>query len=346
MDWPFFVVILFVKNMKQILLLACVAFLVACTSGQTNRVKIENEFPSVKVPGMITSQEDAVKYVVKNYWRQFLDSDRLSGVKDLSNEVDSASRKIYVLGIDTNKFEQAFTDYSVALAMLGQIDYKSTCSGIRQLFQTADSIALAGDSTFLFKLMTLSEKYFYDPNSPYLNEEVYIPVLEGVLSSKAVGELDKMQYEYQLRIAQLNRKGTPAGDFKYEKADGSKGSLYGIKGEYTIVFFNNPDCPSCVEIRETLKSVPVIEQMTDSGKLKVLAIYIDEQVELWRNNKSKYPSNWIYAYDHTLTLRDNTLYGLRAIPSLYLLDKDKKVLLKDAGVQAVMGYFANLEGQN
>lgn len=319
--------------------------LVAC-KGQKEQIQVENEFPSVKVPGMITSQQDAVRYVVKNYWGQFLDSDRLSKIKDLSTQMDSASRKVYVLGIDTNKFEQAFTDYSVALVMLQQLDYKSTCSSVKELFQKADSIALAGDSTFLFQLMKLGEKYFYDPNSPYLNEEVYIPVVEGVLASKAIGELDKMQYEYQLRIAQLNRKGAPAADFKYEKADGSKGSLYDIKGDYTLIFFNNPDCPSCSEIREALKSVPGIEQMTVSGKLKILAMYIDEQIEPWRSNKAKYPSNWIYAHDYTLTLRDNTLYGLRAIPSLYLLDKDKKVLLKDAGVQAVLGYFSNLGEQN
>ncbi|MEG0517273.1 MAG: DUF5106 domain-containing protein [Bacteroidales bacterium] len=331
---------------RKLIYVAFLVLSVVACKGQKEQVKVDNEFPLVKVPGMITSQQDAVNYVVKNYWRQFLDRERLSKVKDLSTQMDRASRKGYVLGVDTNKFEQAFTDYSVALVMLQQMDYERTCSSVKELFQKADSIALAGDSTFLFRLMTLGEKYFYDPNSPYLNEEVYIPVVEGVLASKAIGELDKMQYEYQLRIAQLNRKGTQAADFQYEKADGSKGSLYDIKGDYTLIFFNNPDCPSCAEIREALQSVPEIEKMATSGRLKVLAMYIDEQIEPWRNNKAKYPSNWIYARDPTRTLRDNTLYGLRAIPSLYLLDKDKKVLLKDAGVQAVLGYFDNLRVQN
>ena len=36
---------------------------------------------------------------------------------------------------------------------------------------------------------------------------------------------------------------------------------------------------------------------------------------------------------------ENELYGLRAIPSLYLLDKEKRVILKDAPVEIVIEYL-------
>jgi hypothetical protein len=147
-----------------------------------------------------------------------------------------------------------------------------------------------------------------------------------------------MQYEYQHRICSLNRAGTPAADFKFEEMKGNKGSLYGIKGDYTLVFFNNPGCHACGEILETIVNSPVAEMFT-SGKVKVLAMYIDEDIEAWRENRGKFPKEWIYAHDHKMILRDNNIYGLRAIPSLYLLDKEKRVILKDAPVGKVISYL-------
>ena len=53
-------------------------------------------------------------------------------------------------------------------------------------------------------------------------------------------------------------------------------------------------------------------------------------MDLWQEHIGDYPKEWIIAYDPSLTLRNMDIYNIRAIPSLYLLDKDKKVLLKDA----------------
>jgi hypothetical protein len=38
-------------------------------------------------------------------------------------------------------------------------------------------------------------------------------------------------------------------------------------------------------------------------------------------------------------LRNNELYGIRAIPSMYLLDSNKEVILKDAVAEMVVEYF-------
>ena len=41
------------------------------------------------------------------------------------------------------------------------------------------------------------------------------------------------------------------------------------------------------------------------------------------------PDNWINSYDKSMKMKNDELYDLRAIPTLYLLDQDKVVLLKD-----------------
>ena len=79
--------------------------------------------------------------------------------------------------------------------------------------------------------------------------------------------------------------------------------------------------------------------MVSVGKVKVLSMYIDEDLKGWSENRNKFPQEWIYAYDHNMILRDNNIYGLRAIPSMYLLDKEKRVILKDAPVGKVISYL-------
>ncbi|HBK95202.1 MAG TPA: DUF5106 domain-containing protein, partial [Porphyromonadaceae bacterium] len=40
------------------------------------------------------------------------------------------------------------------------------------------------------------------------------------------------------------------------------------------------------------------------------------------------------------TITKQKLYDIKAIPTLYLLDKDKKVILKDTSIEAIESFFA------
>ena len=52
----------------------------------------------------------------------------------------------------------------------------------------------------------------------------------------------------------------------------------------------------------------------------------------WLNYRHNIPASWINSYDKQLRLRDEELYDLKAIPSLYLLDSEKRVMLKDCNL--------------
>ena len=312
----------------QILAVAiAAAVLSACggSNGGGDKSVNDGSFPMVSPPSYINDQEQAIKYIARNFWDNFF-----------KIELDGKERKDAVHGVDSLAFLNTFGMYAQLATMVGAQVMEAP---IAELFQNLDSLALNGERKPLLAVMELMEKYFYDPNSPVLDEEMYLRALKGILDSKSLSEIDKMQYEYQHRICSLNRAGTPAADFAFELLNGKKGSLYGIKGDYTLVFFNNPGCHACGEILENIVNSPVA-QMVSNGKVKVLAMYIDEDLKGWKENRSKFPEEWIYAHDHQMILRDNNIYGLRAIPSLYLLDKEKRVILKDAPVEKVVSYFA------
>lgn len=64
-----------------------------------------------------------------------------------------------------------------------------------------------------------------------------------------------------------------------------------------------------------------------------------EELDEWRKHLNVFPKKWVNAYDKTFAIKDRQLYDLRAIPTLYLLNKDKTVLLKDATSQAIEEYL-------
>ena len=176
----------------------------------------------------------------------------------------------------------------------------------------------------------LADRVLGDPNSPLRNDEFYIPVLRAQLSSPWYDEYERLAPEYRLSLASQNRIGEPANDFRYTLASGATGTLYGLRAEYVLLFINNPGCPMCREIRKAISASPMLTELIEHGRLRVLALYPDENLDEWRAYREQIPASWINAYDDGCMLREKGLYDLSAIPSLYLLDAQKRVLVKDA----------------
>ena len=149
-------------------------------------------------------------------------------------------------------------------------------------------------------------------------------------SSPLVPPEKRAVYEYDAKMCSINRTGSPAADFRFMDKAGRSHTLYGIDAEYTLLFFSNPGCEACKYIIDALESDTALGSMVSSGRLAVANIYIDEDIEAWYGYQDIYPDSWYNGYDPDFIIRTDLLYNVRAIPSLYLLDRDKKVLLKDA----------------
>ena len=176
--------------------------------------------------------------------------------------------------------------------------------------------------------VAMSEKLFHDPNSPLRSDELYIPVLEAQIAAPFYDEYEKMVPEYDLALASQNRIMQGANDFRYTVATGRTSNLYSLKADFILIYINNPGCPMCRQIQEQLVASQIVAEALKSKRLKILAIYPDEDLTLWHQHPL--PKEWINGYDKGRRLEKDRLYDLRAIPSLYLLDRDKKVLVKDS----------------
>lgn len=185
---------------------------------------------------------------------------------------------------------------------------------------------------------TLGEELLYDPNSPLRSDELFIPVLEAMASSQWLNEYEQARPRHLLGLVCQNRVGAPANDFRYTLEDGSSSTLYALKAPYTLLFISNPGCPMCRSLRGEISSSPMLSTMIERGTLRLLMLYPDQELEEWHRHRQEIPSQWIYAYDRGCILQRDQLYDLKAIPTLYLLDQEKRVLLKDVVDVALIEY--------
>lgn len=208
----------------------------------------------------------------------------------------------------------------------------------KQQIDTLLSRSKQGSKEMFLGFMELAEKHLADPNSPLRNEECYIPFLEYAIKEGKIDEAYKERYSFQLRNALKNRVGTIANDFTYITREGTTGTLKSIKANYTLIYFNNPDCHDCKRVYNILAGdSPTLAHLVARGELAILALYPDESLTSWNKNKGIYPYNWIVArYARDI---DRERYNIPAIPSTYLLDKNKKVIYKDAIIEAVESYL-------
>lgn len=176
----------------------------------------------------------------------------------------------------------------------------------------------------------LAERVLHDPNSPLRDEERYIPVLRGKLASPWYDTLERLGTETELRLALRNRVGEQAGDFRCTLASGATTRLYDLRADYTLLLLTDPECPMCRRTTEELLASPRLNELAERGTLRILTLYSGEDTAAWRRSLSHAPRGWLHACDAACTVRDEGIYDLRALPALYLLDREKRVLVKDS----------------
>ena len=280
-------------------------------------------FPAVSVPAMLSGQ-DAAEYAAEHFWNRYFDSTAAwAGISDT-----------LIGGVRQEDMTAAVREYLLAL---WSIPYDRAFKAQTHLITLAETSLERDTSGHIYDWFTATmESALWNPLSELRNEGLYIPVIESILRTRRTGEHYSAYYQQQLTTCRNNSPGTPAADFTFTDAKGRPHSLYGTPGEYTLLLFSNPGCPACRGIISLLKDSPQINSMVRDGRMTLLSIYIDEDVAEWFKGLSDYPEEWITGHNQDLTIRDALIYDVRAIPSLYLLDRDKKILFKDISPNMLM----------
>ena len=283
---------------------------------------IHTSFPLPTVPVVITDPDEAMLYLSKHFWDQFPFADTtLIGKPDIT--------------------EQGFVDYIQILNEIPHVDAEKSL--VFMLDKAKETPAM------YVHFASLYTKYLYEPNSPFRNEELYIPVVNNLLKSGLLSETDQSVYGFHQEMIMKNRVRTTATDFVYTLANGDKKKMHALQSSYLILFFTNPDCPACAALTQELSNSKALWSMFSmnnppiNSMLTVLSIYPDSNIDQWRKALPNLPQkHWVNAYDDGTVITNKRLYDIKAIPTLYLLNKNKEIILKDTSLEEIEKYFRKL----
>jgi len=304
---------------KWIVLIVFLMLLFSCSSSSqnaANKNKSESQgaYKVPVVPMVLNTPQQKMDYLMVHYWDNFHFNDSTSLNKPLVAE-------------------QAFADF---INLLSSVPLEKATIGLSVLMHKAGT-----DAKMLQFFQGLGEKYLYDPNSPVRNERFYCSLLEPYLASTLIDDDWKIRPGKQYELAQKNKVGTKALDFTYTLKNEAESNLYGVKSKFLLLFFHNPGCTDCKEQREKILASSLLTKLQEDGSLKVLSLYPDQDLSEWKKYYSELPDNWINGYDKQAKMKDEEVYDLKAIPSLYLLNDQKIVLLKDARFEEIEAFLFN-----
>ena len=291
----------------------------SCTIPQKNDEKsVQNRPKSFKMPEIpisFTSREQISTYLADHYWDNFDFTDTTY--------------------INRPNVKQAFNDY---IFIVNSIPLSKGISSINKTLSKAEA-----NQAMLAHFSVLFEKSLDEPNSPTRNEDLHISVLNYIIESDNVQDIDKIRPKELLKIALKNRPDSIASDFAITLESGKTVMLHDIKADYTLMYMYVPDCRVCAELVSGLKISGILSPLIKSGKLKIVAVYPDTDLEAWRNHLDEIPKEWINGYDTKHVINEDKLYDIKATPTIYLLDKNKRVLIKDAAsIQPVEIYIMSV----
>ena len=277
-----------------------------------------SELPLPDVPLTLQEPAERAAYVLAHFW----------DAMDFGDTLRALNRPF---------MEQAFANF---VSILPYADGPARRDAVAALLTAA-----AVDSAAYATVVDIAEHYLDDPNSPMRSEEDYLLFLEHITTSPPTAfALPLERYRYQLEDARKNRPGMPAADFAFVTRAGQASSLHAevralanlkpsgaAEGRLLLVFYD-PDCDHCREVMAALQADAPLARRVAEGALAVVAVYSGEDRALWERTAPALPAAWTVGYESG-ALQDEGRYVLRALPTLYLIGADGRVVLKDCNPQ-------------
>ena len=130
-----------------------------------------------------------------------------------------------------------------------------------------------------------------------------------------------------------------AQELMYERTDGSALTLDSLPdSRMTLLLFYDPDCGDCQQELFVMRHSSQLRQAIAEARLQVLAVCTEPNDSLWRHTVSEMPPTWVPVMLRTDNWFDSP-YDLSSLPAMYLLGKDRKIVLKDTDLYEVMEFM-------
>ncbi len=205
-------------------------------------------------------------------------------------------------------------------------------------------LARSDTNIYRFLLNWLTDEYIYpkymgqDAIFVHLFEKYHSKGISNWLNEKQLTTISNRAY-----MLMANLVGEKAADLEFTDSTGKVFSLYGVNANYTIVVFWDPTCGHCREEIPRLDSMYKAKWKKEG--VKIYGVLTENEKDKWLQFiAEKNMKDWIHVYQTNENKNEETLskkpgfrqlYDVTQTPTIYLLDKEKRIIAKKLTLQQI-----------
>lgn len=266
------------------------------------------EIPEIEVPDDVENKDSMRWFHSYNYNRQhYFDNidfsdQRLLFTPFFHNKLETYFTKILIQDPDT------INHYIDVVASKAEENEDMFEYVIRFFFNTFQSSDIMGMDKVI---VHLADNYYLTNKVDWMAEENVQKLKEHVAKLR------------------FNLIGNIAQDLKMETLHQEYARLHEIDAEYTLVYFWEPHCGHCKKVTPKIHK---LYQKYDRKEFEVFAVYTQTDKEEWSEYIIEHGyEDWINVWDQYNLTNFRFFYNIYSTPTVYLLDKDKKIIAKRIG---------------
>lgn len=194
----------------------------------------------------------------------------------------------------------------------------------------------------LYQFTKAAEENLYGGNASLWIDEAYIPFLEAIVANKKLKDQMKARYVNQLATITGCLAGQEAKPFDYIDKHGAKQRFRPDDNRWIIIAFGSPSNVDTRLARLRLDSNIDINKLIKEDKLEVFFIISGNEAD-WQKTVSDYSHTWRVGMAENV----GEIYDLRLQPSFYVIGSDRKIVLKNVGLnEAINAVVSSQQTQN
>lgn len=193
-------------------------------------------------------------------------------------------------------------------------------------------------AVWLFNHFRESEYMGHDAVMVKIADDIY-------LSGKADWTTKEWRDNLKKEVDRLrpNLIGVKGHDLVMNTYTGMFASLYDIDKDFTILYFWEPDCGHCKEATPKLRDY--YEKVKNQG-IEVFAVCTQPDKAKWEDYIRQNKLSWINGWDPQRLTRYDIYYNVVSTPTIYILDRDKKIIAKKLPAESIESFIANYRKYN
>ncbi len=173
-------------------------------------------------------------------------------------------------------------------------------------------------------------------------DKVFVHMIENYYLKEAADWISEDRIEMlKQRIEEMKPllSGSKAPNIRIQGPDGENVELHDIEADYLVLYFWDSECAFC---KQAIPELVAAHKNLKAKGVEIFAVNIETDTDRWLRAITDYPDDWIHGHDIANESDFRDTYSIYAIPLIFILDREKKILAKDIGAENVEPFIRQI----